>query len=65
MSTQKDIDTSGVYSDNTELYNLDGNNTSSETIIYSTDTELYALDEYTIDSPMEINTNAEEPKESK
>ena len=65
MSPQKDIDTSGVYSDNTEIYNLDEGNTSSETIIESTDTELYALDEYNIDSLMVTNTRAEEPKEPK
>ena len=65
MSPQKDIDTSGVYSDNTEIYNLDEGNTSSETIIQSTDTELCALDEYNIDSLMVTVTRAEAPKEPK
>ena len=65
MSPQKNIDTSGVYSDDTGIYNLDNINNSSGTLIESTDTELYKLDEDVIDSLMIIDTNAEEPKEPK
>ena len=50
MSPQKVFDTYGLYSDDTEIYNLENINNSSETLIESTDTELYKLDENVIDS---------------
>ena len=63
--TQEDVDISGVYSDMTDLYNQDENNTSSETIIYTMDTEIYALEDYSIDVPIKNKTKTEVIKGSK
>ena len=61
-SPQKSNDTYGLYSDDTEIYNLDNINYSSDTLIESTDTELYDLDENVINSLKKIDTNVEEVK---
>ena len=54
----------GVYSDSTEIYNYDENNTSSDTILYTTDTEIYALNDYITDALVKNNTNFKGIKET-
>ena len=56
------MDITGIYSDTTENYNYNKNNTSSDTILYTSDTEIYALKDYITDTPTRTHGNIESTK---
>ena len=62
LQTQDDIDITGIYSDSTENYDYNGNNTSSDTILYTSDTEIYALTDYSSDTTTRSRANANSAK---
>ena len=62
LQTQDDMDITGIYSDITENYDYNGNNTSSDTILYTSDTEIYALKDYIIDTPTRSRAKAKSAK---